>query len=205
MTTKSSVYVAVGFCLLALAGIFFFSRQGKNGGGLSLGGEAVATDTAGSQLFKNDAPVVDLGSPHTVETGTTTYSYTDDYTNDVFHFMLKHPTGSKVTEYDEGDGAKSYAFENEDLSLGFQIFVTPYSEKEITKARFLEDQPSGSLATPVSVTVDGASGMMFYGKNDDIGDTKEVWFVKNGLLYEVYTYKSLEPLLLGVLQTWKFK
>ncbi len=126
------------------------------------------------------------------------------YTHETYGFSLKHPGDIAVTEHDEGEGAASLVFENEDLSHGFQIFVTPYSEKVITRARFLMDQPSGTLSEPVGATVDGAGGMLFYGKNDDIGDTIEVWFVRNGYLYEVYTYKVLEPYLKDILGTWKF-
>jgi len=45
---------------------------------------------------------------------------------------------------------------------------------------------------------------MFFGKNLIMGDTQEVWFIKNGFLYEVTTYKELDQWLAGIMKTWKF-
>lgn len=45
---------------------------------------------------------------------------------------------------------------------------------------------------------------MFFSKNIALGDTREVWFIKNGYLYEVTTLKSLDAWLTQILQTWKF-
>jgi hypothetical protein len=37
-----------------------------------------------------------------------------------------------------------------------------------------------------------------------MGDTREVWFIKGGFLYEVTTYKQLDTWLAQILQTWQF-
>jgi hypothetical protein len=42
------------------------------------------------------------------------------------------------------------------------------------------------------------------GNVPDIGDTREVWFIRGGFLYEVATYKELEPWLTEIMSTWKF-
>ena len=44
-------------------------------------------------------------------------------------------------------------------------------------------------------TVDGVQAVRFHGQDAQIGDTYEVWFIKDGFLYEVTTYKQLEPWL----------
>ena len=44
----------------------------------------------------------------------------------------------------------------------------------------------------------------FYGHNDAMGDTREVWFIRGGFLYEDATYKELEPWLSEIMSTWKF-
>ena len=36
------------------------------------------------------------------------------------------------------------------------------------------------------------------------GDTREVWFIHGGYLYEVTTYKELDIWLAGIMRTWKF-
>ena len=37
-----------------------------------------------------------------------------------------------------------------------------------------------------------------------IGHTREVWFIHNGFLYEVTTYKEIDEWLGSIMQTWKF-
>jgi hypothetical protein len=37
-----------------------------------------------------------------------------------------------------------------------------------------------------------------------MGDTREVWFIHGGFLYEVTTYKQLDSWLAPIMQTWQF-
>lgn len=37
-----------------------------------------------------------------------------------------------------------------------------------------------------------------------MGDTRELWFIHNGYLYEVATYKTLDAWLAGIMQMWQF-
>jgi hypothetical protein len=52
--------------------------------------------------------------------------------------------------------------------------------------------------------IDGTQATMFYGTNAIMGDTREVWFIKGGLLYEVTTYQQLDTWLAQIMQTWQF-
>ena len=52
--------------------------------------------------------------------------------------------------------------------------------------------------------IDGVPAKSFFGYNDAMGDTREVWLIHGGFLYEVTTYKSLDDWLTLILQTWKF-
>jgi hypothetical protein len=45
---------------------------------------------------------------------------------------------------------------------------------------------------------------MFYGSNSVMGDTREIWFIHGGFLYEVTTYKELDSRLVPIMQTWQF-
>jgi hypothetical protein len=57
---------------------------------------------------------------------------------------------------------------------------------------------------PTHVTIDGVPATMFYGSNSIMGDTREIWFIHAGLLFEVTTYKQLDTWLLPILHTWQF-
>jgi hypothetical protein len=57
---------------------------------------------------------------------------------------------------------------------------------------------------PTDIVVDGAKGMEFLSYAPTMDDTREVWFIKNGYLYEVTTFKELDSWLAQIMQTWKF-
>ncbi len=82
--------------------------------------------------------------------------------------------------------------------------MTPYAGKQIDTARLKLDEPSGVYLQPTDVIIDGTSATTFFSTNAIMGDTREVWFIKNGFLYEVTTYKELDTWLADILRTWKF-
>jgi hypothetical protein len=75
---------------------------------------------------------------------------------------------------------------------------------KVTDAQFHADEPSGVTQQQRDVMVDGVRGTMFFGSNDIVGDTREIWFIHNGLIYEVTAYKDLDSWLGDVMQSWTF-
>lgn len=126
------------------------------------------------------------------------------YTNKRYRFSLEYPADLAVTEYDEAGSAQSIVFENSDDSRGFQIYITPYAAGEITRERFLLDAPSGVMREPIDVIVDGSRATIFFGENPIMGETREVWFIYDGFLYEVVTFKKLDAWLADIIATWRF-
>lgn len=127
------------------------------------------------------------------------------YQNTAHKFSLLYPNDLGVREYKESADSMSATFESPDGSKGFQIYVTKYTEPQITPERFKLDQPSGVRDAPTDVIVDGTRATMFFGRNSVMGDTREVWFIREGFLYEVTTYRELDAWLAQIMQTWKFK
>jgi len=125
------------------------------------------------------------------------------YRNTHYHFELFYPKGYVPTEYDEGNGGRTIIFEK-DYYHGFQISVIPYGQRQVSNDRFKIDEPSGVMDNTTTTIVDGVQGTMFFGSNDVMGDTREAWFIHNGYLYEVATYKPLDTLLQQIIQSWKF-
>ncbi|MDB5195409.1 MAG: hypothetical protein JWO84_593 [Parcubacteria group bacterium] len=127
------------------------------------------------------------------------------YANTKFHLSLLYPDNLAVNEFSETSGALTVTFKKEDGSNGgFQIYATPYSDTQITSARFKLDEPSGVMKNPTPIVIDGVPASMFFSTNPIMGDTREVWFIRNGFLYEVTTYKELDAWLSSIMQTWKF-
>jgi hypothetical protein len=80
----------------------------------------------------------------------------------------------------------------------------PYSGTQITQAQLELDEPSGVVQDRTDTTVAGVQAITFFGHNDEIGDTREVWFIHSGFLYEVTTYKELNAWLQPIIQSWRF-
>ena len=160
---------------------------------------------------------IDVVSTSTVQTQTATSTHMavpartvppgeKEYRIQRFHFSLLYPDTLQVQEHINDDGTLTVVFENADTTnpQGFQVFVQPYNLKEITPERFKKDEPSGVRLDAQPVTLDGATGVAFYSKDVSLGDTREVWFIHKGLLYEVDTPKALEAWFRDILGTWQF-
>lgn len=126
------------------------------------------------------------------------------YKNTAFHFSLLYPQNLQLREYKEPGGALTVTFQDVAAQQEVQIFVTPYGDAQITDARFKLDEPSGVEVDPTNIVVDGAKGTEFFSSAPTMDDTRDVWFIKNGYLYEVTTFKELDSWLQQILQTWQF-
>lgn len=127
------------------------------------------------------------------------------YENSEYAFSLAYPEYLRVQEFVESGGAHSVVFETVSREKGFQVYITPYAGSNVTRQQFLKDEPSGVYKEPTDIWVDGTPAIMFYGENGIMGETREVWFIRNGFLYEVTTYKEFDDWLAGIMATWKFK
>lgn len=127
-----------------------------------------------------------------------------EYKNLIFHFSLEYPKDLEVKEYNDGTSASTITLEDATGEEGFQIFVVPYDKDYITKEQFKKDAPSGVMQEPVDIVIDGVPAKMFFGKDAVIGDTREVWFIRGGFLYEITAAKKLDAWLSNIMQTWRF-
>lgn len=152
-----------------------------------------------TEVLEIPAPIAE----RVVVEGTTGES-AREYKNEKYRFLLSYPQQLTVKEYDESGGAVSITFESTVDEKGFQIYVTPYKGNQITEERFRLDAPSGVRKDLVEVVVDGTRGIIFFSEHSLMGETREVWFIKNGYLYEVVTYKDLDIWLAEIMKTWKF-
>jgi hypothetical protein len=126
-----------------------------------------------------------------------------EYRSNDYHFSLKYPGDITPREsHDRGYGM-TVAFQNSAGEQGFEIYVTPINGTKITDERFLMDEPSGVRKDQTETSVDGAQALAFHGFDAAMGQTYEVWFIHGPFLYEVSTYKELEPGLIEILSTWR--
>lgn len=127
------------------------------------------------------------------------------YKNQYHRFEIVYPQDLQVQEYVEANKDRTIVFEAEKHETGFQIYITPYAGTNVTREQFLKDQPSGVYKEPTDIWVGDTPAIMFYGEADLMGETREIWFIRDGFLYEVTTYKGLDMWLVNIMKTWKFE
>lgn len=156
-----------------------------------------------SARITSDAFAVATTAPEVVEARIAPDGWLE-YRNTAYHFSLLYPQELAVSEHPEGGNAITITFQDVEKAEGFQIFIVPYGEAQVSEERFRQDEPSGIRKNLTNIVIDGATGAAFYSTNLALGDTREVWFVHKGFLYEVTTLKPLEAWFRDILQTWKF-
>jgi hypothetical protein len=198
-----TVSVVIGVVIIA-AGALFLSAQHSNSNGLlaqiPVTSAAPAAASSPSDGSPTTTPPLSQSVPVTQELGQGMRLYK----NPAFHFSLSYPDNLQATDYQEAGGALTASFQDPSTDEGFEVYVTPYSGTQIGEARFKLDEPSGTFEDPTNVVIDGVTATMFYGYNPIMSDTREVWFIRDGMLYEVATYKQLDSWLGGIMQTWRF-
>ena len=205
---KKYLIIGVVVILISSAGLIvrFYPYEGSGkaeGAAVVLSADPVFSAAPSSKSSTEVSSVPSPVSQLTPQTGQAIEGMRA-YSNTAFHFGLLFPDNLHATEYKEQGGSLTASFQYPNTSQGFQVYVTPYSGKQIDAARFKLDEPSGVVQSPIEIQVDDASGIMFFGKNAIMGDTREVWFIHGGFLYEVTTYKELDTWLGGIMRTWKF-
>lgn len=127
-----------------------------------------------------------------------------EYRSTAYGFSLLYPEALQVREYIEGGNSLTVTFQNVKKGEGFQLFITPYTQEQISDARFKKDVPSGVRVSLTETTIDGATGAAFYSESVALGETREVWFIHDGFLFEATAPKPLENWLGDILRTWEF-
>jgi hypothetical protein len=126
------------------------------------------------------------------------------YQNALFGFSLEHPPDIPLAyQIYEGD-ALTVVFQQKLGAAGFQIHVAPYTDEQISRERFLADIPSGVVAETEEIQIDSTKALLFTSVNSEIGKTREAWFIYKGRLYQITTYRELDPLLRELIKKWKF-
>ena len=127
-----------------------------------------------------------------------------EYHSEQYRFSLFYPEAMSVDEFDEGDGVATITFENTSGAVGFQIFIVPYSKSLISEERFRQDVPSGVRRNAKSAIIDGVEAVTFTSVDLFLGETREVWFIYRGHLYEITTLAGVGNWFTTVIQSWRF-
>ena len=120
-------------------------------------------------------------------------------------FSIQVPDGFTMRAVSASISETIYTIEN-DKGVGFQIFASDFDEPgPITEERVYEDLPDAVVNEPGQATLDGAASFVFYGEDEDLGETFEVWAVHHGKLFQIMGRKADEELVIKTINTWKWK
>lgn len=137
-------------------------------------------------------------------------STTNTFTHKKYNFSFNYPSSMKTSNFNEGDGEQIlFQGDNKDW---FQIYITPWDEEgDITAARIKQDLPDMVITSPQNAVLGprqkegvGPRALIFFSKDSSLGETREVWFVMNGNLYQITTYKKLDTMIGQVLSSIVF-
>ncbi|MBI2024264.1 hypothetical protein HYT00_02670 [Candidatus Giovannonibacteria bacterium] len=127
-------------------------------------------------------------------------------------FFVDYPEDYTVNEMDNGDNIKTIVFEKKnsgqpagEAGESFQIFSMPFDEESISVERILIDSPDMVIKDPQEITIAGGPALLFFSTDPDVGDVRELWFVRDDHLYQASTFAAYDELLSKIMKTFTFK
>jgi hypothetical protein len=173
----------------------------------------VSRDIRGAAQVASVGTIIEAHAPSGARTNADVISQSSEppptnsveYHNEKYGFSYWHTPQATITEYDEGGGAMTVVHENFEKVRGMQIFIVPYTESLITEERFKADVPSGVRSNVEDTTLDGVRAVTFNSIDEDLGETREIWIIHNGFLFEITTMKGVGNWFAPIIQSWRFQ
>lgn len=190
--------IQIIFVLAAVAGISYIIVS-------SSGNEGVKKSFLDFWNKKSETGNVTLGENPIDKSGLT-----EEYINYDFGFSFKYPKGFNVSELDDDSGhtvlVQSYEVEPR---KGFQIYISEFDEPEpLTAERILQDLPPSEVIDPKGVLIGegkAINAVIFLSTSPSFGKTREIWFAREGFLYQVTTYEGQDNFIGPILETFRFE
>jgi len=176
------------------------------GGGYVLSNKKIGSSAPGTNAASVWEKGVE-GSPVSAETLTAGNSKSFKDTARGFSFL--YPKRLDATTFPDGNSGDIVLVQSPEKGEGFQILITPYGEggSNLTAEMIQAEIPDLKISDAQELLLgESGKGVAFISDNDSFaGNSREVWFVYGGNLYQISTYARLDPLLQSVLGTWKFE
>jgi len=192
--------------VVLIGGIFFVFSNNKDADNQA--GDLFSIDFGDQTVVQDDIVLEDKKDEEKISENTAKPLETQSpkaslYTNDKYKFSFEYPKGVAVSSFKEGIG-DIVLIQSKDTKTSAQIFIIPYDEEgPITSSRILEDLPSMVIKNEKKGTLGGADAIAFLGKHESLGDTYEIWFVRDESLYQIITKVETAQFLVDMMKTWK--
>jgi hypothetical protein len=193
---RHAVLLATAICLTLLIAYVAWSGHRPDGG---LRATSEGTQDAIRLPIVTDVPDLrPLTPPRVPPPGYA------EYRSEFYRFQLLYPKELSFKEHTENYSSRTVTFQNNDSSWGFQIYITPYGEAQISPERFRTDIPSMVRMNDREITVDGVRAALFDSTDSVLGETVEIWFIAKGFLYEITARREMKHFLEELLTNWMF-
>lgn len=128
------------------------------------------------------------------------------YTDSQYGFSFQYPKSFTATKFKEGEDGDTILVQQKDGKNGFQIFISWFDEEgPMTKERILQDLPDMKITNAENrVLKNGIPAFLFFSEEASLGETREIWFIKDGYLYQITATKEIDSLVAQIVATWKF-
>lgn len=190
------VLVAILILAIILSTYYFIPRSAPSGTGSSTSTPVPSADGATEQASTLDTAAA-----------IKSYEYTQTYSDSTYNFSFKYPEGFTVTTIPLAENGETVLVESSDKKVGIQILVLSYgSDVDITEAMVRSDIRDMKISDSQTVEI-GAKrkGLAFMSDNPAFGgQSREVWFVWSGNLYQISTYAEHDEFLKKMFSTWQF-
>ena len=210
--------------IFALGAIFLLTAcSAPNSGNTNIGQSSV--QPADQAARENQA--AQSGEP---ASASSTPAGNKTFTHPGYGFSFNYPSDWNATSFTEGDGETvlvqksvsvtppSQGGEKEGVKppsqggekegvAGVQIYISLFDEQEtvLTKERILQDIPDLKITNDKPIKFAGTLDALSFDSVNDAGlNTKEIWFVHNGFLYQISAITGSETILNKMIGTWKF-
>lgn len=130
-----------------------------------------------------------------------------NYENKTYSFSLRMPSGFTAQELPTDESGADIVILQNQKGEGIQIRVSPFEDiRALTADMVRENIPDMQISETESVAIGSDyTGVAFISDNEAFeGESREVWFVYTGNLYQISTYARLDTLLKAMFATWKF-
>ena len=144
-----------------------------------------------------------------------TYTLTpskEDSANNVFAdsyygFSFEYPKDFTASKFKEGEDGDTILVQEKGGKNGFQVFIAPFDEPgPLTRERILRDLPDMIIRNAEHrVLKNGIPALIFFSEEPSLGETREIWFIYGGYLYQITATKEIDGLVAQIVATWKFR
>jgi len=221
--------IGITLILLAAAGVGYAAFGDTLGGDIRLGGDQASSSAAvsasakkadtnagkadtkteaGSAGAEPSQPTrraqADTPEPIQSDVAKIQSRLTEKYVNKTLGFGFGHPPGYSASTFSSDPESTTLLLQHPDKRASLQVVVTQLDEPiNLTADYIRQELPEYPVNNPEPVRLGGKKrGVVFASQNEKFGQSREIWFTRNQVLYQISSYKAFDPFVKAVFSSF---